>query len=92
MSFAGDVKIELCRAPINRKCCAQAEAYGVLMYVCMIFLSCFIGYSVGTAPVISYNYGAQNKAELQSISLNKAFKLSSRPNICKAPPIKISQV
>jgi len=42
-------------------------AYGVLMYVCMIFLSCFIGYSVGTAPVISYNYGAQNKAELQSI-------------------------
>lgn len=32
MSFAADVKAELCRAPLNRRCCAQAEAYGVLMY------------------------------------------------------------
>ncbi len=32
MSFSGDVKTELCRAPLNRKCCAQAEAYGVLLY------------------------------------------------------------
>lgn len=32
MSFAGDVKAELCRAALNRKCCAQAEAYGVLLY------------------------------------------------------------
>ena len=32
MSFAGDVKTELCRAPLNRRCCAQAEAYGVLLY------------------------------------------------------------
>lgn len=29
-------------------------AYGVLMYVCMIFLAAFIGYSVGTSPVIGY--------------------------------------
>jgi Na+-driven multidrug efflux pump len=42
-------------------------AYGVLMYVCMIFLSCFIGYSVGTAPLVSYNYGAQNHEELKNI-------------------------
>lgn len=32
MSFAGDVKQELCRAPLGRKCCVQAEAYGVLLY------------------------------------------------------------
>ena len=32
MSFAADVKTELCRAPLSRKCCAQAEAYGVLLY------------------------------------------------------------
>ena len=32
MSFAGDVKSELCRAPLGRKCCIQAEAYGVLLY------------------------------------------------------------
>jgi hypothetical protein len=32
MSFAGDVKTELCRAGLNRKCCARAEAYGVLLH------------------------------------------------------------
>ena len=32
MSFSGDVKQELCRAPLSRRCCAQAEAYGVLLY------------------------------------------------------------
>ncbi len=43
------------------------SAYGVLMYVNLIFLSVFIGYSVGTAPVISFHYGAQNQAELKSL-------------------------
>ncbi|MCI8727193.1 MAG: MATE family efflux transporter [Hungatella sp.] len=42
-------------------------AYGVLMYVNMIFLAAFIGYSVGTAPVIGYHYGAQNHRELKSL-------------------------
>ena len=32
MSFAGEVKTELCRVPLGRKCCIQAEAYGVLLY------------------------------------------------------------
>ncbi len=38
MSFAGDVKTELCRAPLSRRCCAQAEAYGALLY-CNTFTS-----------------------------------------------------
>ena len=38
MSFSADVKQELCRAPLSRKCCAQAEAYGVLLY-CNTFSS-----------------------------------------------------
>ncbi len=42
-------------------------AYGVLMYVNMIFVAVFIGYSVGTAPVIGYNYGAGRTDELKSI-------------------------
>ena len=42
-------------------------AYGVLMYVNMIFLSLFIGYSVGTAPIIGYHFGAQNHTELKSL-------------------------
>lgn len=42
-------------------------AYGVLMYVNMVFLSIFIGYSVGVAPVVGYHYGAKNYAELKSL-------------------------
>lgn len=42
-------------------------AYGVLMYVNMIFQAVFIGYSVGTAPVIGYHYGAENHSELKSL-------------------------
>ena len=32
MSFSGDAKAELCRVPLNRACCAVAEAYGVLLF------------------------------------------------------------
>ena len=42
-------------------------AYGVMMYVSMIFSSAFIGYSIGTAPVIGYHYGAQNYTELKGL-------------------------
>lgn len=42
-------------------------AYGVLMYVSMVFQAVFIGYSVGTAPIIGYHYGAQNHGELKSL-------------------------
>ena len=42
-------------------------AYGVMMYVSMIFSAVFVGYSVGTAPVIGYHNGAGNHAELQGI-------------------------
>lgn len=51
-------------------------AYGVLMYVNMIFLAAFIGYSVGTAPVIGYHYGAQNHAELKSLLRKSALIIS----------------
>ena len=42
-------------------------AYGVLMYVNMIFLSVYLGYSTGIAPVIGYNYGAKNEKELKGL-------------------------
>ncbi len=42
-------------------------AYGVLMYVSFIFVSIFIGYSIGVAPIIGYNYGARNDSELQNV-------------------------
>lgn len=43
------------------------EAYGVLMYVGFIFCSVFIGYSIGVAPIIGFNYGAENRAELKNV-------------------------
>ncbi len=42
-------------------------AYGVLMYVGMIFLAVFIGYSMGSAPIVSYHFGANNYDELKSL-------------------------
>lgn len=42
-------------------------AYGVLMYVSLVFQAVFIGYSVGTAPVVSYHYGAQSHGELRDL-------------------------
>lgn len=47
-------------------------AYGVLMYVNMIFLAVFIGYSTGVAPVVGYHYGAENHSELKGL-LKKSY-------------------
>ncbi len=51
-------------------------AYGVLMYVNFVFISLFIGYSVGSAPIISYNYGSQNNNEMKNI-LKKSLTIIS---------------
>ena len=50
-------------------------AYGVMMYVSMIFAGAFIGYSIGTAPVVSYHFGAQNHDELKSILRKSLYML-----------------
>ena len=42
-------------------------AYGVMMYVSMIFAATFFGYTMGSAPVISFHYGAQNTDELKGL-------------------------
>lgn len=42
-------------------------AYGVMMYVSMIFVAIFLGYSIGAAPVVSYNDGAGNNREKRSV-------------------------
>ena len=43
------------------------SAYGVIMYISFVFAAIFIGYSIGMAPPVGYNYGAQNKEELHNI-------------------------
>ena len=42
-------------------------AYGVMMYVSMIFAAAFIGYSIGVSPIISYHDGARNRNELKNL-------------------------
>lgn len=42
-------------------------AYGVIMYVNLFFLSIFIGFAIGSAPLIGYNYGADNRPELKNL-------------------------
>lgn len=49
-------------------------AFAVMMYATMIFESAFIGYSMGAAPVVAYNYGAKNYSELKSL-LRKSLTL-----------------
>lgn len=42
-------------------------AYGVIMYVNFIFIAVYIGYAIGSAPIIGYHYGAGNKGEMQNV-------------------------
>lgn len=51
-------------------------AYGAVMYVNFIFLAIFIGYAIGSAPVVSFHYGAGNRAELKSL-LRKSTVLTA---------------
>ena len=41
--------------------------YGILMYIGFVYASVFIGFNLAIAPVISYNYGAQNHEELKRL-------------------------
>lgn len=43
------------------------SAYGVLMYVQFIFIAIAIGYSIGSASIVSYNFGAENHKELKNM-------------------------
>lgn len=43
------------------------KAYSAIGYIMMIFFSVFIGYSVGSAPLIAYNFGAQNREEMRNL-------------------------
>lgn len=42
-------------------------AYGIIMYVNFIFMAIFFGYSIGSAPIVGYHYGADNRKELKNL-------------------------
>ncbi len=52
------------------------SAYGVIMYVQLIFLALMIGYTIGSAPIVGYNYGAKNSDELKNIFKKSMIILS----------------
>ena len=56
-------------------------AYGVMMYVSMIFAAAFIGYTIGTAPVIGYHDGAKNHEELHGL-LRKSLIMIGAFGVC----------
>lgn len=56
-------------------------AYGVMMYVSMIFVAIALGYTVGVSPIISFNYGAHNHHELRSL-FKKSFIINTVTGIC----------
>lgn len=41
--------------------------YGVLMYVQYVFVAIYLGYTIGSSPIISYHYGASNEKEIQNM-------------------------
>lgn len=49
-------------------------AYGTIMYIMFIFSAVYIGYSMGVAPLFSYNYGAKNDLELKNLT-SKSLKI-----------------
>ena len=51
-------------------------AYGIIMYVSFIFAAIFIGYSIGSAPVIGYHYGAGNYTELKGLFRKSIFLIT----------------
>ncbi len=51
-------------------------AYGTIMYVNYIFCSAFIGYSVGTAPIVSYHDGAKDHKEVRGVLKKSLFLIS----------------
>ena len=53
------------------------SAYGVIMYVGFVFVAVFIGYSIGVAPIIGFNYGAKNNAELKNMFKKSLWVISA---------------
>lgn len=58
-------------------------AYGIIMYVNFIFMAIFFGYSIGSAPIISYHYGAANHDELKNV-FRKSITLMSSTGVLLA--------
>jgi len=52
-------------------------AYGAIMYISFVFIAIFIGFAIGSAPVVGYHYGADNRQELRSLFKKSTVIMSS---------------
>lgn len=65
-------------------------AYGVIMYVNFIFIAIFIGYSLGSAPIIGYHHGAENYGELKGMFKKSLILVGSAGVVLAALAVVLS--
>ncbi len=51
------------------------SAYGIIMYASFTFAAIYIGYAIGSAPIVGYNYGSQNHDEMKNIFKKSMFSM-----------------
>ena len=94
MSFSFDTKNELCRLPVQRLCCARAEAYGILLY-CNTFHSAEVRIVTENRTVADVKANAStansNKGVGVGIAINvvnvKKFSVETPDIVIKVNPV-----
>lgn len=66
------------------------SAYGVLMYVQFIFTAVFFGFATGSAPIISYHFGADNPSEVKNMLKKSIVFMESAGVVLTAAAIAMS--
>ena len=65
-------------------------AFGVIMYVAILYLAVYFGYTMGVMPVIAYHYGAGNKKELHNLTRRRLILLSCAAIVLTSAAILMS--
>ena len=66
------------------------SAYGVMMYVQFIFTAVFFGFSTGSAPIISYHFGADNPSEVKNMLIKSVVFMEAAGAVLTAAAIAMS--
>lgn len=66
------------------------SAYGVMMYVQFIFTAVFFGFSTGSAPIISYHFGADNPSEVKNMLVKSVVFMEAAGAVLTAAAIAMS--
>lgn len=66
-------------------------AYGVIMYVNFIFVAIFVGFSIGTAPIVGYNFGAANHGELKGLLRRSLMILAGFASVMTLAAVLLAQ-